>query len=756
MFKKFFGTLFSTENTDNNKNIKRWSIIALVFCIIAIVGLVGRVAWLQFVRGSELRRLAYQQQSSGRILSASRGTITDRNGTALAISISAKKVTASRTEIKAAGDKSEMGREAYQQMVAAKLSELLNLDYDKFLERLKGSGNYIEVATRLDVELGDSVAAWISENNIKGVYVDSDTKRYYPNGDLASHVIGFTGRDGNGLVCGVELELDSILAGEPGRVITEVDALGHELPSNEVKRIDPVDGYNVTLTIDSTIQSIVEDALADATIDFGIAEGCCCLVMDPDTGDILAMASNPSFDLNSPYSCPDGMDPTDWINGSSESVEILNSTVWRNKTLTDTYEPGSTFKTITAAAALEEHVLTPETEFSDSPISMSGWTIHCWNKSGHGYETFAKAIANSCNPIMVQAAQKVGIKKYYSYISSFGLTEKTGIMLSGEANSVIHTNPTEIDMAVASFGQRLQITPIQLATAYCAIANGGNLYTPRIVKEITDNNGNVIERYDTEIVRKVISEDTSKKLLKMLEDTVVSGGGSRAYVSGYRVAGKTGTSETLESDDTGRYVCSFAGIAPADDPELVILVVVDHPTIGGASGGLQAASVAGNLFREILDYLEVERRYTEKDLKNLLSAYDVPNYTEQTIADATYALNLSHFNYIIVGDDSDDAKIVSQFPAPGIKVARESTLILYTDTETKISQVRVPDLSGLALEDAHTALVGMGLNMRASSLGTVVKQSIEPGTYVDKGTVVELELVDDMENSENIGTVVGG
>ena len=755
LFKKIFKTVCSTDSTENNKSIKNWSIAALVVCVVAIVVLVGRVAWLQFVRGSELRRSAYQQQNSGRTISASRGTITDKNGTVLAISISANKVTLSRTEINTAGGKSDIGLDAYREKVAKGLSEMLGTDYDSLLEKLKASGNYLEVASKIDIEVGDEISAWIEENGIKGVYVDSDTKRYYPNGSLASHIIGFTGRDGNGLVCGVERALDDVLSGTDGKIITEVDALGNELPSNEITRIEPVEGYDVTLTIDASIQSMVEDALADATIDFGIEEGCCCIVMDPDTGDILAMASNPDFDLNSPYDCPDGMDPTEWVNGSYESVEILNSTVRRNKTLTDTYEPGSTFKTITAAAALEEGAVTPETVFSDSPITLSGWTIHCWNKVGHGSETFAKAIQNSCNPIMVQAAQRLGISKFYSYISSFGFTEKTGIMLSGEANSVIHTDPTEIDMAVASFGQRLQITPIQLATAYCAVANGGYLYEPRIVKEITDSAGNVIERYDTEIVRQVISEETSAALLEMLENTVANGGGSRAYVSGYRVAGKTGTSETTTTDATGRYVCSFAGIAPADDPEVVVLVVIDHPTIGGASGGFHAASVAGVLFKEIMDYLEIEKRYTEKDLDNLLTPYEVPSFTGGTVADATYTLNLSQFNYIIVGDKSDDAEIVTQFPAAGVKVARESTIVLYTEYDAEISQVRVPELTGLSIEDAHATLVGMGLSMRASNLGTVVGQSVEPGIYVDKGTVVELELVEDMESSENVDTIEG-
>jgi len=746
---KISETLLSTKSVENNKNIKIWSWVALCICIVASVVLIGRVAWLQFVRGDELSKAAKAQQNSGRTITASRGTIYDSNGTVLAVSISANKVTASRNIINSTGDKYDGGREAYQKMIAKDLSELLSLDYDKLLEKLKGSGNYLEIASKLDIEVGEKVSEWKSANKIKGIYVDSDTKRYYPNGELASHVIGFTGKDGDGLVCGVEVALNDVLKGTNGKIITAVDALGHEVPTDEISRIDPVNGYNVTLTLDATIQYMVEEALSDASIDFGVEEGCCCIVMDPDTGDILAMASNPGFDLNAPYDCPDGMDPSTWINGSAESVEILNSTVWRNKALTDTYEPGSTFKTITACMSLEEGVVTPETEFSDAPVDLSGWTIHCWHRAGHGTETFAKAIMNSCNPIMVRASQKLGINTFYSYVASFGFTEKTGIMLSGEANSVIHTNPTEIDMAVASFGQRLQITPLQLVSAYSAVANGGYLYEPRIVKEITDENGNVIKRYETETVRQVISNDTSEKVLKMLEDTVAKGGGSRAYVSGYRVAGKTGTSETTTTDQTGRYVCSFAGIAPADDPEVVILAVVDHPTIGGASGGVQAASIVGRLFQEILDYLEIEKRYTEDDLKNLLSSYDVPSFTSGTVADATYTINLSTFNYVIVGPKTDDAKIVAQFPAPGVKVARESTIVLYTDLESNISQVRMPDLKGLSLEDAHATLVGMGLNMRAFSLGTVVGQSIEAGTYIDKGSVVELSVID--EESANAG-----
>ncbi len=744
MIRERLKRLLSIDSLKNAMVTRKKTAAIFVIFSVFLGALLGRVAWIQFVRGAEYQKAAYEQQNTGRMIPAMRGTIYDRNGNVLAISVTASQININQqTILKEGKEKGDVT--AYQEKVAKGLSELLELDYDGVLKKVQSSGRYKEIVRKIDVEEGDKVKAWIKENKIKGVYVDSDVKRYYPYNSLACHVVGFTGRDDQGLVCGVEVALDSMLAGKAGRIVAEVDASGNELPFEEVTRIEPQNGYNAMLTIDVTIQAMVEQALEQAVIDYGLLSGAACLVMNPNTGDIYAMASNPYFDLNRPYDCPAGMDPSEWTGNTSESVQQLSSTVWRNKTLTDTYEPGSTFKAITTAAALEESIVTAQTMVSDSPLSLAGWTIRCWRKANdHGTETFAKAVANSCNPVFAKVSLKLGINKFYQYIESFGFREKTGILLSGEATSIFHNNPTELDMAVTAFGQRVQITPIQLATAYCAIANGGNLMKPRIVKELTDSDGNVVKRYGTEVIRQVLSKDTANEVLSLLEGVVDGGTGSNAYVPGYRIAGKTGTSQTTESETTGRYIASFCGIAPVDNPQIVLLLVLDHPTIGSASGGTQAAPIAGNLMERILEYLDVERRYTEGDKDQMLVKYYTPSVAQKTVGEAISALKKEGFTYKIVGDTTDEnAVVLEQMPRADVQVAKGSVVILYTSQVEEKQQVKVPDLTDYTLEEVYNTLLALGLNMQANSKGTVVSQSIKHGTYVDIGSVIKVELMEE-------------
>lgn len=742
-------SFFNKNNKKSNETLMKIragnrSAALVVIFIIIIFGLLLRIAWIQFVRGEEYQKRAYLQQNNGRIIPANRGTIFDRNGNILAISVNARQVSVNQQTIIKEGE-ARGDVKAYQELVARALADILDLNYETVLEKVQSVGRYKEIARKIDVEVGEQVEGWIKKNKIKGVHVDEDVRRYYPNNSIAAHILGFTGRDDQGLVCGVEVALDKMLAGKAGRIVTEVDAKGVELPFDAERRIEPVNGYNATLTIDITIQYMVEQALQKAVIDQGVIGGAAGIVMNPNNGDILAMASWPNFNLNDPYACPPDMDPSSWTGNSSESVQILSTTVWRNKALTDTYEPGSTFKAITSAAVLEEGIANPSTIVNDAPLKLSGWTIRCWRKTyDHGNETFLEAIKNSCNPVFAKLSLKLGIKKFYSYLDAFGFTRKTGLGLTGEADSIIHKDPKEIDMAVAAFGQRLQITPIQLITAYSAIANGGNLLTPRIVKELTDEHGNVVMRYDTKVVRQVLSKETANTLLSMLEETVASGGGSNAYVTGYRVAGKTGTSQTPETDTTGRYVASFCGIAPADNPQIVILIVLDHPTVGVTSGGRQAAPVARELIEKILEYMEVERRYTELDKDKMLVKYKVPDLSELTLSEAIDELKKNNLSYRIVGDYTDpDARIYEQMPRPGALVSKDSMVVIYTEKESVKEKITVPDLMGLTLEEAYSALKERGLNMRASSLGTVVSQSIEPGKQVEIGSVVEIKLLNE-------------
>lgn len=734
------------ESEDRDDKVRGKSIAVCVTVMILMVMLLFRFAFLQFVKGDYYSKKAYAQQNSWRTISAKRGTILDRNGNVLAISVSSCLVNVNQKIIKDNAPNDDV--EAYQKKIAQGLADILQIDYEQTLKKIQSQGRYKLIAEKLEIELGDQVKSWIKEEKIKGVYVDEDTTRYYPNNNLACHLLGFTGKDDQGLVCGVEVALDSTLTGTAGRIITAVDAAGNELPYDEITRLDPKDGNNVVLTIDATIQNMVEKALKETIQEFNVSEGGAIVVMQPDTGDVLAMASYPDFNLNDPYGAPEGYDSGSWIGNTNESVKILSETVWRNKALTDTYEPGSTFKSITTAIGLEEGTVKKDTMVSDSPLDLAGWKIRCWRKSNdHGSETFADAVKNSCNPVFAKLSLKIGLETFYRYIESFGFRTKTGIMLSGEANSIFHTNPTELDMAVTAFGQRVQITPIQLATAYCAIANGGKLVQPRIVKEITDSDNIVVKSYDTTVVRQVISENTSKTVLELLEQVVASGTGSNAYVSGYRVCGKTGTSQTTTTDIDGRYIASFCGIAPADDPEIVILVMLDHPnpTDGSASGGRQAAPVAGKLIEKILTYLEVEKRYTDLDSNNMMVKNYVPNVTGLSAKDAIAALKEQGFSYTLAdADESGDLSqvtITEQIPRYNSYVMSGSKVVLYTNPETVKQTVTVPRLIGYTLTEAIETLTELGLNVQANNIGEVVSQSIPEGTVVNKGSVVEIDLM---------------
>ena len=746
--KNIIKAAMSFQSVDRNDKMKSKTNFIRVFVLLLLAVLLFRFVHLQFIKGDYYAKKAYAQQNSWRTISAKRGKITDVNGNVLAISISTYLVNVNQKIISDVYEKEEE-KVAYQKKIAAGLAEFLEIDYNEVLKKIQSEGRYKLIAENIELEVGDKIKQWIKKEKIKGVYVDEDTMRYYPNDNLASHIIGFTGKDDQGLVCGVEVAFDDLLMGTDGRIITAVDAAGNELPYDEVTRLDPIDGYNVVLTIDATIQNMVENAL-EATIEkFNVLEGGAIIVMRPETCDVIAMASYPDFNLNDPYLQPAGDTTENWVGNSQENVQVLFDTVWRNKALTDTYEPGSTFKSITACMGIEEGKVNPNSIVSDAPLSLAGWTISCWRKSGdHGSETFTESVKNSCNPVFSKLALDIGLEKFYEYIEAFGFKDKTGIVLTGEAESIFHANPGEIDMAVTAFGQRVQITPIQLATAYCAIANGGTLLKPRIVKEVTDSDNIVIKSYDTQVVRQVISEETSKQVLGMLEQVVATGTGSNAYVSGYRVAGKTGTSETTQSETTNRYIASFCGIAPADDPEVVVLVMLDHPEPedgADASGGKHAAPVAGELIEKILTHLEVDRRYTELDSNSMMVKEYVPDITGMSVAEAIELLEKEGFEYTLADADSNgdltQIQVTEQIPRYNSYVMSGANIILYTNPETEKKKVTVPDLTGYSLAEAVNTLNDIGLNVKADNIGTVISQNIESGTQVEKGSVIEIELI---------------
>jgi len=728
---------------------KRLLILLCMFAVI-VTALIGRLAYIQFVQGEELQKKAFVQQNSGRVISPMRGTIYDRNGKKLALSVQAATISCNPNEI-------AKNKKLTTEQVAAGLAQLLSMDQEEVYRLITKKVNSVIIKRKVERDVEIQIRTWISENSVRGINIDEDAKRYYPGGNLMSHILGFAGDDNQGLMGGIEEVMDKYLKGTPGKILSEVDARGSAVPSDKEKRIDAQDGLNVVLTIDETIQYLVSKSLDKAIEDNKVKGGAVGIVIDPNTGDILAMVSKPDYDLNSPFAYPaniqeaeilEGIDPSEWVERSTETVNILSKTVWRNKAVSDTYEPGSTFKSITAAAGIEEGVVTADTITDDFPIKVTGWPkpINCWRLGRpHGTETFREAVYNSCNPAFVKVAQSLGIDRFYSYVRAFGFMDKTGIELKGEARSQFQEKPKEIDMAVASFGQRFTITPLQLATAYTAIVNGGKLMKPRLIKELTDSDGNVVAKYEPEVVRTVISKQTSDIMREILEGVVgdPKGTGNNAYVRGYRVGGKTGTSETTREDV---YIASFCGFAPANDPKVVVLVALFNPRGDSHMGGVIAAPVVGKIIEDTLNYMQVERQYTEEDIKALSKTVFVPEVRKKTVGDAVKALNSAGLKYIIEGDGNSDSSVVEQTPKPDAAVPENSVVILYTYKPEEKQTVSMPDLSDKTISEAIYAMNRVGLNIKVSGNGIVYKQQYEPGTQVTKGAVVEVEF----RNMDNV------
>jgi stage V sporulation protein D (sporulation-specific penicillin-binding protein) len=719
--------------------VKKRSLFLLITYSVLIVALMVRIGYYQIVKGEEYSKLAYQSQTRNRIINPKRGTIYDRNGKELAISASVETISVNTQDFK---DKTKDTPERVDE-IASDLGKILDMDPQVVRDRLMANTGWAFIKRKVDKEIGSMVREYLLENNINNIFVDEDSKRYFPNGALASHVLGFTGDDDQGLN-GIEKVYDQDLCGEPGMVMSEFDAGGRQVKYSPETYVEPIDGYDLYLTIDETIQYFTEKALEKAMLDYNLKRGAAAIVMNPKTGELLAMASKPDYDPNDPFAKPDFLgEEIEWKGkASQEDVDFLFQTVFRNKALMDTYEPGSTFKAITASAALEEGVVTPETQFVCTTISMAGHNINCWKAGGHGAETFREGVYQSCNPVFVKTGSLIGIDKFFRYVRNFGFTEKTGITLNGEPGADQYQwweKPTEIDLAVASFGQRFTISPLQLVTAYSAIANGGNLMKPLLVKQISDSEGNVIQKAEPQVVRKVISQQTSDTLRDILEGVVSEGTGKNAYVSGYRIAGKTGTSETRETESEGRYIASFSLFAPADDPVIALLLILDHPQVYPHSGGMIAAPVAGKLAEEILDYLRVERKYTEMDKALMLKEMYVPEVRNIPLKDAIEKLKIYELNYIVEGEYQDaDAIIMEQTPKPNSSVPSGSTVILYTYKPEKEISVTMPNVLNKNINEAAEALKKAGLNIKVEGIGQAHRQEFEPGQELNKGQVVTI------------------
>ena len=584
-------------NLNNKKKMKN----ALFIVFLVLILLIGRIGYIQFIQGGSLQVLAYEQQVQRRAVNSKRGTIYDATGKyILAVSSTAYTITVNPTNI------SEKNKE----IIARKIADMFSLDYEKTLKKLKKRSSIEIIVKKIDETQADEFRKWLQENKIEtGINIDEDNKRYYPYANLASQVSGFCGGDNQGLD-GVDAKYDEILKGTAGSISRATDAAGEEIGTEGENYTSAIDGNSIILSIDMTIQSIAEKYLEQACIDNNCTDGGNIVIMNPQNGDILAMATYPSYNLNEPYTINNEELKSNWDNmDQSEKSKNLQG-MWRNKAISDTYEPGSVFKLVTASTALEEGLTDTDRsgEFCcTGSITVAGARIKCWRYyRPHGSESLREGLMNSCNPVFIGLGQKIGVEKYFEYLNKFGLLSKTGVMLPGEANSIFVKQEKcgPVELATISFGQRFEITPLQLITAVSAISNGGTLITPRIVTATIDSQTE--ERKELEVEKKhtVISKETSEKVLSMMESVVSEGTGKNAKVEGFRIGGKTGTSE--DGVNTGKYVTSFCGVAPIDNPQAVVLVTLYNPTgEGGHQGGGVAAPVGGQIFSEILPYLEV-------------------------------------------------------------------------------------------------------------------------------------------------------
>ena len=575
--KEKFKIIEKTGEITRKKRMRAMIFIVLLF----MIGLGFRIGWIQFKMGGKLQDMAYMQQTLERAFNPKRGTIYDATGEKiLAVSGSVESVTVNPVNIK----------KEDKEKVAKKLSELFDLDYEKVLKRVSKRSSIETIVKKIDKEKSNELRIWLDENNIKtGVNIDVDTKRYYPYNTLASQIIGFCGSDNQGLM-GIESKYENELKGTTGSIVKLTDARGGNLDQESEEYVEAINGNDLILTIDATIQGIAEKYLEEACIDNVCTDGGNIVIMNPKNGDILAMAGYPNYNLNNPYVPVNEEQLANWKNMSKEEKTAIQQNMWRNKAISDAYEPGSTFKLVTASSALEEGITDTDNsgEFCCSGgITIAGVRIKCWRYyRPHGSESLREALMNSCNPVFIGLGQKIGVNKYYSYLRKFGLVQKTGIDLPGEGGSIFLAEDKvgPVELATISFGQRFEITPIQMITAVSSIANGGNYVVPRVVKGIVNSQTGEVKNIETKIKDPVISSETSKKVLSMMESVVAQGTGKNAQVKGYSIGGKTGTSE--DGVNTGKYVTSFVGVAPISDPQVVILITLYNPTgEGGHQGG---------------------------------------------------------------------------------------------------------------------------------------------------------------------------
>ena len=745
------------ENQNSNRkneNVRRANriiqtrsfVLMILMGVVMFVLLFFRLFDLQITRHEELQGKAVNQQTRRTVVTANRGTIYDAGGNILAISSSAETIILSPLEIDNAVNDTEDPVSWTKESLAAGLAEILGKDASAIRKRMDNvKSQYEVIQLRADEDTAAKVRSYVDENKIAGVHLVADTKRYYPYGSLAAQVIGFVGDENTGLY-GLEAYYEKELEGQSGLVISSKHQAENDMLYTYEQYFAAKNGSDLTLTLDTTIQYYLEKGIESMVDKFSAANGASGIVMDAKTGGILAMASYPNYDLNDFLTVSD-QTLQERIERGESTVADMQLLQWRNKALNDTYEPGSTFKILTLSAALEEGVVDKTTTVNcGGSVNISGYTIHCSNKNGHGLQTLVQSVGNSCNPAFINYGLRIGSEKFYEYMRSFGLMNTTGIDLGGEAVGVFAADSsfTQLDLACYAFGQNFTVTPLALIAAQAACINGGYLHTPYLVERITDSDGNVTYRHDDTPVRQVISEQTSATVRECLEYVVASGTGKNGQVAGYRIGGKTGTAD---KGQTGDVVVSFLCFAPADDPQVIMLITMDTPSRATGtyvSGGNMVAPTASTVMAEILPYLGVEPSYSAEELLGMDTT--VPNVIGMSVEEAKAKLKDRALSYKIVGDGET---ITDQTPAGGAIIPGKSSVILYVGEEKSTDKCVVPHLIGKTPSEANTTATAAGLLIRfsgttgsESSSVRVLSQSIDEGTEVEAGTVITVQLGD--------------
>ena len=724
----------------------RTFVLMLIMGIGMFIVLFFKLYSLQITRHEELQSKAVSQQTRSSVVTANRGTIYDASGNILAISSTAETIFLSPKEINDALNDEENPVAWTKEILAGALAKILDISEEGILKKMARSDSMYEVLKyRVDEDIADQVRQYINDNKVKGVFLTTDAKRYYPYSDLAAQVIGFVGVDYTGLF-GLEAEYDKELQGQSGLVVTAKANGQNDLLYEYSQYFDPENGDELQVTLEATVQYYLEKGMKDMCDAFSPANGATGIVMDVRNGGILAMASFPNYDLNDFTTVTDKTLLEQMARGELDEKGAQQKQ-WRNKALNDTYEPGSTFKILTLSAALEEGLIDMNTSVNCSgSVNISGHTIHCSNKAGHGLQTLEQSVGNSCNPAFISYGLKLGTEKFYQYMRSFGIMTPTGVDLGGEATGVFaaDANFTQLDLACYAFGQNFTVTPLTLISAQAACVNGGYLHTPYLVERITDSDGNVTYRHDSTPVRQVISEQTSATVRECLEYVVASGTGKNGQVAGYRIGGKTGTADKGQSGDV---VVSFLCFAPADDPQIMMLITMDTPSRSTGtyvSGGNMVAPYSSAIMAEILPYLGIEPSYSAEELMGVDTT--VPNVIGMTVQEAKDRMKERGFSCKIEGDGEE---ITDQTPVGGAIIPGKSTVVLYAGAEKPDKMCTVPSLVGRTAAEANTAAANAGLLIRftgttssESSTVLVFSQELEAGTEVPAGTVITVRLGD--------------